>query len=450
MQYSKILRYYDPILNSMMILSMKKLLLLLACGLLASATTARAVAITQEQPLPSPLLKTYAATMKALPGKTDHNVSGTIMIATTAPDFPENSTIGRDADTWLLFYGGFLRGLEANVDAETDCGGQRCTVMLHLGTCDKIKGRVYACGAMQDADQDPWNAARYSTDSEGRGSIQSFFTVPNYGIQYEGPVDDHVLVVRSSKDKTKIACGAVRPISAFAANNDDDDDETDPVITVESQQTTSPTEETRTSEDNDMTTSVVVLRQVEEAAMGQQQECFIGYAEGSMAKVEDFLTTATTDMCTANNSQIIDFNTGGGESTATAAPKGGKAWFGGCTTTRTTVLAGSSVPESKPSSSGGGGGYRVRHLLSDSIVLDDAELDTVSCGFQEERPDPPTQSPTSEPELVEDGFTAVSLKSEEGSSEGLDAASVSSSSNGALVPLSVVSLAATMLHFILL
>ena len=148
---------------------------------------------SQKQKAVVSLLQTFAADIQPLPskkGRPINSVTGTLLLATTAPDETSES----DSGTWMMFMGGQLEGLEPNIQASnrSQCQNARCSVALHWGNCSAIRDRAYACGAMQDADNEKGN--KYSTDENGIGTVQSFSVVPNYGIRWEGPISDHVLV----------------------------------------------------------------------------------------------------------------------------------------------------------------------------------------------------------------------------------------------------------------
>ncbi|KAL3934600.1 MAG: hypothetical protein SGARI_003321 [Bacillariaceae sp.] len=243
------------------------------------------------------------------------------------------------------------------------CSSRSCRISVHWGTCDVVGGLAYTCGAMRGADGNPWKGAKYSTDNQGNGVVQSFSVIPNYGMRFEGGLEDKVVIDD--------------PMVQFLYS-------LDPASTVDGK-------------------SVIALeaKPADEPAGEDILRCYVGYSRApSRINASAFLAELTNHECSPFNhtgngnkakvkTAVMD---GWGRTTnATSflfsnnykfnsttdddeSGQGGKAWFGGCTTTKPEEMN-EAVTTAQARASGN---------AEDSIVAMISNLDGLVCGVQQE------------------------------------------------------------------
>jgi len=106
----------------------------------------------------------YVARIAAL-GDTS-SVAGIVVVTTSS-------------GTGQLFYGGFLSGLEADLDENnTDCDAANgCGVHIHSGTScastDEQGGHYFS----ESIAEDPWSTAGYSSDANGNATVGALIDI---------------------------------------------------------------------------------------------------------------------------------------------------------------------------------------------------------------------------------------------------------------------------------
>jgi hypothetical protein len=104
----------------------------------------------------------YTAHITPISGS-NSTVSGTITVVATSEG--------------PLFYGGFIRGLAANL-LDADCTATNgCGVHVHSGKgcedSDAQGGHFYS----ETLEADPWSAERYTSDEEGKAAVGAFLEI---------------------------------------------------------------------------------------------------------------------------------------------------------------------------------------------------------------------------------------------------------------------------------